>query len=371
MSSRSFAGIAVALLLTTAIVSTVPAQVLPGGSTKHKSHDDEPKSKSSSPKKSKKSSPTKATPSASSSSARSLAAIPFGDSNGKEPINASGGVAIEDGRFLLCDNRTPDALYELRLDAGGRKVGALVRHSIRSVGGVEDMEGMAAVELEEQRFFVAVSSFGMRGGGKKGSGAPGSGLLRVDLTADGKLSVRRMTGVREWLVANYPELRATASLDPDRNGLNLEGLAWDPSRQALVFGVRTPLVGGRPLLLPVRLASATAEWTTASLEALPAITLAVDASSGVGVRSIDYDAERKEFWVALGRAMSGGKAPFALYVWDGSSEGRMRKLDGIVFDETMKVEGIVAGTIGGRNAILLLDDGGGYSVLWGDDARLR
>jgi hypothetical protein len=180
-----------------------------------------------------------------------------------------------------------------------------------------------------------------------------------------------MTGVREWLVAHYPELRATATLDPDRNGLNLEGLAWDPTRRALLFGVRTPLLGGRPLVLPVRIAGSASEWTVGSLEALPAIALALDASAGLGIRSIEYDAGRNLFWVAAGRAVSGGKAPFAMYLWDGNAEGTVRKLDSLVFGESMKVEGVVAGTIGGKDAVLLLDDGGGYSVVWGDDPRIQ
>lgn len=367
---RSLSMAAIAFLFVAATAPTALAQVMPGGSS-GKSKSSEVKQKA--PKKSKKSAESRqAAPGASAS--RTIPVTPFGESNGGEPINASGAVALGDGRFLLCDNRTPDVLFELRLDAQGRKEGALVRRSIAAAGGVADMEGMARVDLDGERFFVATSSFGLRPGGGKKDGGRGSvegGLLRVDVGADGSLTARRMTGVREWLVAHYPELRATATLDPDRNGLNLEGLAWDPARRALLFGVRTPLVGGRPLVLPVRIAGPASEWTVGSLEALPAITLALDASAGLGIRSIEYDTGRNLFWVAVGRAVSGGRAPFAMYRWDGNAEGTVRKLDALVFGESMKVEGVVAGTIGGKDAVLLLDDGGGYSVVWGDDPRLQ
>jgi hypothetical protein len=36
----------------------------------------------------------------------------------------------------------------------------------------------------------------------------------------------------------------------------------------------------------------------------------------------------------------------------------------------MKAEGVAPGTIGGRGAVVFVDDGGGYQVVWDDDARL-
>jgi hypothetical protein len=363
-----------AVVFAVALSAPVPAQILPASAnSKAEKADNEPKQKNPSKKKGKKGDEGAERGGPAAPAAGIVDSIPFGELNGREPLNASGAVALADGRFLFCDNKTSDALFELRLDAGGRKVGSLVRRSISAAGGVADMEGMALVEVDGQKFAVATSSFGLRPSrGKKSDAGGGAseGLLRVDIAADGGLAARKMTGVREWLVAHYPELKATASLDPDRGGLNLEGLAWDPSRGALLFGVRTPLVGGKPLILPVRL-NVSAPWTLEALEALPAIRLALDPSAGQGVRAIDYDPTGKNFWISVGRAVSGGPAPFAMYLWDGNQEGNVRRLPGLVFDEAMKVEGVVAGTVGGKNAILLLDDGGGYKVVWADDPRLQ
>jgi hypothetical protein len=41
------------------------------------------------------------------------------------------------------------------------------------------------------------------------------------------------------------------------------------------------------------------------------------------------------------------------------------------FHKKMRVEGVASGTIGGRRAIVFVDDAGGYQVLWEDDPRLR
>jgi hypothetical protein len=36
----------------------------------------------------------------------------------------------------------------------------------------------------------------------------------------------------------------------------------------------------------------------------------------------------------------------------------------------MKVEGVTRGTIRGRGAVVFVDDGGGFQVLWNDDRLL-
>jgi hypothetical protein len=37
-----------------------------------------------------------------------------------------------------------------------------------------------------------------------------------------------------------------------------------------------------------------------------------------------------------------------------------------VFAKKMKPEGITRGTIGGRSALVIVDDGGGFQVMWED-----
>jgi hypothetical protein len=47
------------------------------------------------------------------------------------------------------------------------------------------------------------------------------------------------------------------------------------------------------------------------------------------------------------------------------------RFDGVRFDPRFRVEGVTPGSIGGRDAIIFVDDRGGYQVLWGDDPRLQ
>src|SRR5687767_4540903 len=59
--------------------------------------------------------------------ALTIDSIPFGETNGKDEFNASDIVPLADSRFLICDNNTNDALFELNLTPDGQKKGPLIR----------------------------------------------------------------------------------------------------------------------------------------------------------------------------------------------------------------------------------------------------
>src|SRR5262249_5734552 len=157
---------------------------------------------------------------------------------------------------------------------------------------------------------------------------------------------------------------------PDECGLNIEWLALYHDRHSLLFGLRTPLSGTSPLVIPVRVKDLDGPWTTDNLKVLPPIRLFLGAAEGPqGIRSIEYVASRHAFLVIVGKAISGGKAPFELYEWKGGHRGKLRRLD-VSFAAKMKPEGVTSGTVAGRLALLFVDDGGGYQVLWLDKTRL-
>jgi len=308
-------------------------------------------------------------------SSTEITAIPFGDKNNGRVYNASGGVEIAEGRVLICDNKTSDALLELRLDPSGVKVGPLVRRPLAGAT-VEDAEGMTRVELDGHSFFIVSSSFNRHndtvGGKMVALEGSADGFLRVDEAADGSLTAQNMPGVREWLVAHYPDLKAVAEAVPDDGGINIEGLTWDPNRGAILFGVRTPLRSGRPLVLPVRLKNGGNPWTVDSLEALPAIVLDDgQPPAGRGIRALAYAPKRHLFVLGLGKAISGTDATFALYTWDGGEDGKLRLRPHATFNRKLKLEGMAHAIVHGKDALVILDDAGGYAVIPADDPRLQ
>jgi hypothetical protein len=310
-----------------------------------------------------------------------VSSIYFEERPGEDPYNASEVVPIGDSRFLFCDNNISEAAFEMRFSAEG-VLYPLVRHPIRGVHpeAIDDLECMTMAEVGNQRLVFVSSSMCLKKGdvsAKKKSrrgkiSAARESLIRVTLTSDGRSEAEIIPSFRAWLVENSPVLGKSANYIPDDGGLNIEGLGWDPTQSVLVFGLRTPVKDGRPLILRVRVKNALGIWNLSNLEMLPPLTLAIEHADGsLGIRSIQYDPTRNAYLVVIGNSISGAHMPFQLYSWDGNPEGICRRFKRLVFHKKMRPEGVCYGTIGGRGVILFVDDRGGYQYLWNDDPRLQ
>src|SRR5262245_53100988 len=300
--------------------------------------------------------------------ALTIAPIPFGEMNGRDVYNASDIIPIADSRFLFCDNNTNDALFELDLTPDGQKKGPLIRRPLQglALGAVDDLEDMTLVEENGRRYVFVTSSLYVKKAKKDVLDIPPSGVLRVTVNPDDTLGAENMPGFREWLISAYPQLAAAAQTKPDDGGLNIEGFTWDKRRHAFLFGVRTPTPDGRPLILPIKVKDLAGPWTTTNLEAQPPIQLSVEAALGAqGIRGLSNEPDRDAFLVITGKSYGDSNAPFALYEWDGAAAGAVRRFD-VAFAKKMKPEGVTRCTIGGRKALVIVDDGGGYQVVWSD-----
>lgn len=300
----------------------------------------------------------------------------FSEKNNGEEYNASGVVPLGDSRFLFCDNNLNDALIEVVVSEDGRQQGRLVRWPLVGLAAksIDDMEDLTIVEQGGRRLVFAVTSLSVQAGSKKkgreAAVRPG-GLLRITIQPDGSLATELMSNFRAWLMANAPEIASSAGNDPDLGGLNIEGLAWDARRGALLLGIRTPATGGKPLIRPVRIKDLLGPWTSGNLEMLPPIHLAVESAIGEqGIRSLTRNGFGEGFFVVVGNSTSESEAPFSVYSWDGGAEGKTSRLP-ISFHKRMKPEGITTGTIGGRRVVMFVDDAGGFSVLPADGAAFR
>ena len=316
---------------------------------------------------------------------REIVPIPFGARPGAEdtPYNASEVVAVADSRFAFCDNNIGDALYELRLRPDGGMDSPLVRWPLEgpAAGSVDDLETMSLVDTGRQRFIFAMPSLSLKSRKKphtkkkshRGKECPARcGLLRISISPDRRLQAELIPTFRSWLVERVPELGKAPRYVPDDGGLNIEGMAWDPDQQAILLGVRTPVLAGRPLILRVRVRDVEGPWTLGNLEMLPPVTLAVEDSGGEqGVRGMEYDPVRGAVLLLTGRSTGESKALFSLYSWDRNPGGVLRRFPNVHFARGMKPEGVVHGTIGGRPGLVFIDDGGGYQVVWDDDSRLQ
>jgi Protein of unknown function (DUF3616) len=291
--------------------------------------------------------------------------IPFGEMNGDDVFNASGVVPLADSRFLFCDNNSNDSLFELIIGEDGQRKGPLIRRTLQGLApdSIDDMEAMTLAEEKGRRFIFVTSSLCAKKT-KDGQSlrVPPSGLLRVTVNSDDGLSAENMPGFRDWFIKNAPLVAASATRIPDEGGLNIEGLAWDHERHALLFGLRGPLLSNNPIVIPVKLKDLDGPWTTDNLKMLPPIRLFINPTEAArGIRSIEYIPSLHAFLVVIGKTISGQKTPFALYLWKGGKHGKTHRLN-VSFADKMKPEGITSGTVAGKPTLLYVDDGGGYAL---------
>jgi hypothetical protein len=140
----------------------------------------------------------------------------------------------------------------------------------------------------------------------------------------------------------------------------------------LLLGVRSPANGGTPLILRVRLKQVDGPWHLSNFEMLPPVSLAIKDDPGEqGIRTIGFDPSRGVWLIVTGNSTSASKAPFTLYSWDGNAHGVVHHFEQVRFHKRMRVEGVTHAMVGGRGAIVFVDDCGGYQILWDDDPRLQ
>ena len=311
-----------------------------------------------------------------------IKSISFGERPGPEPYNASEVVPLADSRFLFCDNNIGNTLFEFRLGRDGRLEGPLIPHPINGIeaGAVDDLEGMAFVKTAKHSYIFANPSLSLKQRKKtrRKKSSRGkvfrarNGLLRITVGDNGQLQAELVEGFREWLIEKAPELGKAPRYLPDDGGLNVEALGYDAGEQALLFGLRTPVRSGCPLILRLRLKDVDGPWALSNFEMLPSISLRIEGMvDEQGIRAMEYDSSRGESLIVVGNSTSSSKAPFSLYAWDGNPEGQVRRFPQVRFYKKMKVEGVTHGTIDGRGAIVFTDDAGGYQFLWDDDPRLQ
>jgi hypothetical protein len=110
-------------------------------------------------------------------------------------------------------------------------------------------------------------------------------------------------------------------------------------------------------------------WTLDNLEMLPAVFLGIEKGRDEqGIRGIEYSTFEGDLLIVVGNSTSASKAPFHLYRWNSNIDGVVERFDDVRFHRKMRVEGVARGTIGGRDAIVFVDDAGGYQIRWKDDA---
>jgi hypothetical protein len=265
-------------------------------------------------------------------------------------FEASGVAAVPgaDG-VLFVDNGREGEVFWMGLDQNGLQAGEIKALDL----GVEikDIEGITT----DGTYFYVVSSQSRQ------KAIDMEGLVRFKFEA-GKQSiesVEAISGLKRFLVENVAELRETEDKKGKEGGLNIEGLAWDPRKGTLLLGLRSPIIDGHALLVPLRFRDPRASFTMDNLEVDKAIKLSL---GGSGIRGIEYDGRAKLFRIISGAAEHQAKTDFGLWEWSGDEQQSvLRETDRI--DGDLKPEGVARVTAAGRDFLMIVFDAGGYTVM--------
>ncbi|HEU4596285.1 MAG TPA: DUF3616 domain-containing protein [Pyrinomonadaceae bacterium] len=269
---------------------------------------------------------------------------------GKFDASGVAGVPGTDGVLFVDNGRAGEVLW-MSLDQNGRQVGA-----IKAVGlgvGIEDLEGVTT----DGTYFYVVSSQ------SKPKAIAREGLVRFkfDARSQSVEAVEAIGGLKRFLVENVAELRGEGDRKGKDGGLNIEGLAWDTRRSRLLLGLRSPIVDGHALLVPLRLRDPRGPFSIDNLEVegSKAIRLSL---GGIGIRGIEYDGRANVFRIISGAAEDQDQTDFGLWEWNGDERQPVLR-ETNRFDPKSKPEGVARVTAGSRDFTLIVFDASGYTVV--------
>lgn len=269
---------------------------------------------------------------------------------GKFEASGVAHVPATDGVLFVDDGR-PSEVFWMRLDEGGNQAGA-----VKAVGlgvSVIDLEGITS----DGSYFYVVGSQ------SKAKGSDQAGLVRFKFDAQQQqiAGAESISGLKKFLAENVAELRGMSNRPYKDGGINVEGIAWDAREGRWLLGLRSPVIDGHALIVPLRLRDKRGAFSAGNLEVADGKALRL-ALGGAGVRSIEYDERAQTFRLLTGAALNGENADFKLWEWNGQAgQPVLRAAD--TFDRKLKPEGVTRATSGNRSFTFIVFDTSGYSAM--------
>jgi len=254
-----------------------------------------------------------------------------------------------DGVLFVDDGRTEE-IFWMRVGEGRGQAGAV--KPLRLGASVIDLEGMT---YDGSHFYVVGSQ-------SKSKGGDLAGLVRFrfDVRAQRIEGTEVVSGLKPFLARNVAELRGMENRKYRDGGINVEGVAWDARGRRLLLGLRSPVVDGHALVVPLRLRDPRGAFSVANLEVEGAKAIRLPLG-GAGVRSIEYDERLGAFRVITGAGPNAEKLDFKLWEWDGDAARPALRETGS-YDRSLKPEGLTRVSSGGRDFTFIVFDTSLYAA---------
>jgi uncharacterized protein YjiK len=258
---------------------------------------------------------------------------------------------------LFVDDGKPGEVFWMQFDRAGDQTGP-----VKSIPLGATVENPEAITFDGSYFYV--------GGSQAKLGTAGKNAIvrfKFDPQSQSVTAAEGLTDLRGYLIQNVPELADEGAKKGSDDGLNIEGLAWDPVRKWLLVGLRSPLIDGQALAVPLKMRDPQGPFSYDNLALAQPNVIRLQLS-GQGIRSIEYDTRSRSFLIISGATEQGKKTDFKVWEWNAEAAGAApRELTTI--DEDMKPEGITRIKAGDTEPLLIVCDASTYLRLDNPGAR--
>jgi len=267
-------------------------------------------------------------------------------------VEASGVIhsTNQNGVLFISDDRTNEVLW-MPLNADGIQSG-----TVSSVPLGVTFTDPEAITYGNSYYYLVTSQSNPKDG-------TNNAIVRFDfnpatMSLRGKAEI--IPNLRSWLLTNVTEISSLGAPPGDKDGLNIEGLAWDSNHERLLLGLRSPLIGNQAVIIPIKLRDPRGPFTVDNL-VVDDPRVIVLSLEGQGIRDITYDGRLKDFLIISGAPETSPRAEFTLWLWTGRPDAKPVKI--LNLEDDMKPEGITSVSINGKDFIIVVGDSGQYMKL--------
>ncbi|MDA0207641.1 MAG: hypothetical protein O3A53_19070 [Acidobacteria bacterium] len=268
----------------------------------------------------------------------------------------SGVAQLADGRLVVVEDEAlrPFGLMTPAGSAGGFTVSRLAGQFTSDwlTGGLSDLEALAA---GPKRWMYAITSHSRNANGKRASER--ERLLRFRVQGQGLRDLDVVADLRNAIVRAYPELEKASKERKvkSKEGLNIEGLAFDDRSGKLWIGLRAPLEGDRALLLAITNPEQVFARGGQPLFGSHAIELDLD---GGGIRGLARAPALGGLLILSQRDTGKKERSSKLWLWDGESDTAPRRVRVRGVKDLGNAEGVAEVRLAGSpRVVLVFDDG--------------
>ncbi|MCP4339728.1 MAG: DUF3616 domain-containing protein [Desulfobulbaceae bacterium] len=243
-------------------------------------------------------------------------------------------VQLADGAVLIAEDEGDEPLFHSPVTGHGKDL-KLEPVQLKGINGAfDDLEGSALGKNDEVFLITSHST------NKKGKRKKKRELLTRLVLKDGKISEK--THHSDLLLPMKEALESEPGGDTATSKeLDIEGLSFDSAKNRLLIGLRSPLVGGKAIILILE--NPYALLSNGQPPKFQQKKIYLDIGGG-GIRSITYDADRKVYLIANeipnNKGKKKGKLRPALWAWDGKSHSSPTRVELPKLKGIKNIEGI-------------------------------